>query len=556
MSLNIPTFIYKDLDESTTRCHNKVWNWYLNNLKLGEFERILNNHNNINRLNKLIDELDNDQNNNTMKITLIMIVPNLINSTNLLQDLLSKFFAQSSPANQSSSNAESTEIIITNLGFLKNSQSSIIMATNHTNYTPTTNNNNSGNNNNNIDTTSQNYSFGNLSSYNQTIELNSVISGESGYTPSNYNETTSTIPTEIPTTTNSLTTKFFTDDHINDDESSINSFHPSSSMLSSPKYSLTRVATIQNEDSLTQVTNNSNLSNENSPIIQVDTKESTESEDPINQLNNLNQLNLNNDVKNHDFNSIYSNDYESSIISSEYVPSMITTRTKKLNLRYKLILNNILFRNIQNGEKRTAIRQINEDGIVGDDWLLYDQNFRMDNLELLDLNEIIELMKYEEKILFYDLIFEKTNEHQEDEIDEDDLENIHDNDLSVVEFNGKDDDQLSDDDDDDDDDYDDEGINSIKFVQSNQTTVTPSIGLTKTNTTNTIKTRYSKYGGSIKSEINLYKPDSLFSKMERSKSTPLSTTKKKMKLKLQKHHQNNNNNNNNHQNSEKSCIIS
>lgn len=500
---SIPTFIYKDFEESTTYNYNKVWNWYLNNLKNGEFEQLLHNTKNSTQLDKFIDDLNDG-------VTLILIIPNIINSTILLRDLLTKFFEQNG-------SQAPIEVTITNLGLLKQSQSSIIVA--------------SSNFINNTDLKSQQFSFGPLSNYNQAVELNSIISGESGYTPS---ETDQPIEPTAPTTISSLSHN----DMIDDSESSIDSFHPSGSIPPSPKYSLTRVTTIQNDGSLTHVPNTPNSSEINSPLIQVETKESEDigTTDDEEGKDDVESSSFVGDVESHDVNSVVYSD-DSSIESLDYVPSMITARTKKLNVRYKLILNNILFRD-ENKERRTAIRQNDEDGMC-DDWLLYDSNFRMDNLQLLDLRGVLEMMKFDyKKLLFYDLVLEKMDNQQvEEDEDFDEFEGVQENDLNVVEFNGKEEvDEHEDDEEhgDHDDEYGTEGT-SIRFTQSNQTTITPSIKLTKTNTTNTIKTNY----GSIKSEMNLYKPDSMFSRVERSKSTPnnnhnnahSNTRMKKFKLK-------------------------
>lgn len=515
MSFN-PNFIYKDFDESITHNYNKIWNWYLKNLKTGEFEYILNNDAYSQELNHLIDDLNND-------ITLILIIPNIINSTILLQDLLSKFFQHSASAeNDAHQYPPPLDVIITNLGALSQSQSSIIMATTNTTTL--------------ADSKSTQYSFGTVSSYNQTIELNSIISGESGYTPSFNDPTISTPPTPTPPSHASQSSD--ASDVIDDSESSIDSYRPPESIPPSPKYSLTRVTTIQNDGSLTHVPNSPISSEIHSPVIKVQTKESEEIEsmedDDEDDDDDVQSSSMVGDVENIDANSIYSDD--SSVDSLDYVPSMITARTKKLNIRYKLVLNSILFTN-GDKEKRTAIRQSDENGIC-DDWLLYDAAFRMDNLQLLDLRGVIEMMKFKQKILFYDLVIEKmgpesrNNDEFEEEDDLDDFEDVQDNDLSVVEFVGKeevDENEHEDVDDhgDHDDEYGTEGT-SIRFTQSNQTTITPSIKLSKTNTTNTIRTNH----GSIKSEMNLYKPDPLFSRVERSKSTPYTSTKmKKFKLK-------------------------
>ncbi|CCH45797.1 hypothetical protein BN7_5383 [Wickerhamomyces ciferrii] len=460
-----PTFIHRDFSASTTRHYNEIWNWYLNNLINGEFENITNNKVFRNELNEVVDSVDGD-------IKIMITVPNFLNNEALIRELLTKFFNANGDHEQDDNRLE---ICLTNFGPLKGSGSSIIMAATHT-HIP------------------EDATFGDIANYNQTIELNSVISGESDYIPSINSE--DKIPTPV---------------EIDENESSIDSFHPSVSLPPSPKYSLTRVSTIQNDEGIDELDQGSsthvpntpnNLSNEQQPIVQIESKESGEEEEEEEEGENYDEENKG-ELEEHDIDSIYSD--ESSIDSVEYVPSTITTHSGQLNMRYKMVLNTILFKDDEQN-KRTAIRQNDEDGI-SDDWLLYDEDFRMDNIELFDLRDIIEMMKYEHKILFYDVILEKTN-NQDDEFDDDELNEG--DDLNVVEFNGN-------------SNYHEHEGQSIKFVQSNQTTIQASENLSKTNT---IKTHL----GSIRSEYNLYKPDSLFSKIERSKSTPTNSKMKKLKL--------------------------
>lgn len=74
---------------------------------------------------------------------------------------------------------------------------------------------------------------------------------------------------------------------------------------------------------------------------------------------------------------------------------------------FRLVLQSVLFLNPTNNEIFTAIRQSNNKPTiadVNDDWLLYDSQFSMHNLQILTLQDLSELNKECPKILFYSLV--------------------------------------------------------------------------------------------------------------------------------------------------------
>ncbi|KAH3900332.1 Gis4p SCDLUD_003306 [Saccharomycodes ludwigii] len=75
--------------------------------------------------------------------------------------------------------------------------------------------------------------------------------------------------------------------------------------------------------------------------------------------------------------------------------------------KFRLVLQIILIQNPDTREISTAIRQMNNNPTVAnqdDDWLLYDQFFRMDNLQMLSLKDILGMNRYCPKILFYSMV--------------------------------------------------------------------------------------------------------------------------------------------------------
>lgn len=74
---------------------------------------------------------------------------------------------------------------------------------------------------------------------------------------------------------------------------------------------------------------------------------------------------------------------------------------------FRLVLQSVLFINPTSNEIFTAIRQSNNKPTkadVDDDWLLYDSQFSMHNLQMLTLQDLSELNKGCPKILFYSLV--------------------------------------------------------------------------------------------------------------------------------------------------------
>lgn len=222
-----------------------------------------------------------------------------------------------------------------------------------------------------------------------------------------------------------------------------------------------------------------------------------------------------------DFNDISITNDESSIVSSKneslygesltHFPtriSSITTSDDEFENHDFLILKSILFKD-ENGEFKTAIRQINEDEDIDDDeeedWLVYDEQFSLNNLELLNLNDII----YNElKILFYTLEISDSYDNTEGELD--DESSLGDDDLEVMEFQG-----------------------NITY----HTDATTPVLLSKTNTLNTFK--------SVRSELLVHNPDGTYSNIVKSKSEPLNSANKIRKL----------HSNRKHLNSKASCLI-
>ncbi|SCU89914.1 LAFA_0E21836g1_1 [Lachancea sp. 'fantastica'] len=75
--------------------------------------------------------------------------------------------------------------------------------------------------------------------------------------------------------------------------------------------------------------------------------------------------------------------------------------------RFRLVLQSILIQRPESRQLFTAIRQSNNDpnvAHVNDDWLLYDDKFSMNNLQMLALHDVLELNKFFPKVLFYTLV--------------------------------------------------------------------------------------------------------------------------------------------------------
>lgn len=75
--------------------------------------------------------------------------------------------------------------------------------------------------------------------------------------------------------------------------------------------------------------------------------------------------------------------------------------------RFRLVLQSILIQQTDTRQLYTAVRQSNNDPTVAhvnDDWLLYDDKFSMNNLQILALHDVLEINKFFPKVLFYSLI--------------------------------------------------------------------------------------------------------------------------------------------------------
>jgi hypothetical protein len=196
-------------------------------------------------------------------------------------------------------------------------------------------------------------------------------------------------------------------------------------------------------------------------------------------------------------------------LSLQPFPTMVSATS---SVEHKLVLRSMLLKDLQTGEIRTAIRQI-EDTSMGDDWLVYDETFTMTNLQLLSLEDIVEMNAMCSKFLFYALIADTTPYDDEETDDE-----IGEHDLTVVEFDG--------------------GLGldhlspPIRFIQSNTTQATTPINLSKTNTLHTNHE-------SIRSEILMHRPDNSYAPVLRSKSTPTASSIRKLKKKKSKSRINN-----------------
>ncbi|CDO91738.1 unnamed protein product [Kluyveromyces dobzhanskii CBS 2104] len=77
---------------------------------------------------------------------------------------------------------------------------------------------------------------------------------------------------------------------------------------------------------------------------------------------------------------------------------------------FRLVLQSILIPNKETGQIFTGIRQSENDrsnADINDDWLLYDTNFDLGNLQMLSLYDILDFSKFLPKILFYSMIHVK-----------------------------------------------------------------------------------------------------------------------------------------------------
>ena len=99
-------------------------------------------------------------------------------------------------------------------------------------------------------------------------------------------------------------------------------------------------------------------------------------------------------------------DDEEDISSSDYsILSILPSISICDSLGYfRLVLQSILIQNPDTKEIFTAIRQSNNEPTVAsvtDDWLLYDSNFSMNNLQILTLQDLLDIKRSFPKILLY-----------------------------------------------------------------------------------------------------------------------------------------------------------
>lgn len=81
---------------------------------------------------------------------------------------------------------------------------------------------------------------------------------------------------------------------------------------------------------------------------------------------------------------------------------------------FRLVLQSSLVQNPETKEVYTAIRQSNNEPTVAnieDDWLLYDSNFSMDNLQMLTLQDLLDTNRLFPKIIFYSMIVVSDHEN-------------------------------------------------------------------------------------------------------------------------------------------------
>ncbi|CAI4047875.1 hypothetical protein SKDZ_13G1280 [Saccharomyces kudriavzevii ZP591] len=111
-------------------------------------------------------------------------------------------------------------------------------------------------------------------------------------------------------------------------------------------------------------------------------------------------------------------DEDEDISSSDYsVLSILPSISICDSLGYfRLVLQSILIQDPDTKEIFTAIRQSNNKptmASVTDDWLLYDSNFSMNNLQILTLQDLLDIKRSFPKILFYTMVIVTDSGHQQ-----------------------------------------------------------------------------------------------------------------------------------------------
>lgn len=123
-------------------------------------------------------------------------------------------------------------------------------------------------------------------------------------------------------------------------------------------------------------------------------------------------------------------DDEEDISSSDYsILSILPSISICDSLGYfRLVLQSILIQNPDTKEIFTAIRQSNNEPTVAsvtDDWLLYDSNFSMNNLQILTLQDLLDIKRSFPKILLYTMVIVTNSGQQQIEEENTNLNQQH-----------------------------------------------------------------------------------------------------------------------------------
>lgn len=103
------------------------------------------------------------------------------------------------------------------------------------------------------------------------------------------------------------------------------------------------------------------------------------------------------------------NDFEDDSASSDYsvVSILPSISIKDARGHFRLVMQSSLLQDPETKEIYTAIRQSNNQPTIAgidDDWLLYDSQFSMNNLQMLTLQELLDMNRSFPKIIFYSMI--------------------------------------------------------------------------------------------------------------------------------------------------------
>lgn len=517
---------YNTLDKHIEHNYNTLLSWYLTNLKNGEFEQLTHNKQRSKQLEIFLNTQFQDFGYDSEKVFLVISLPSMISpeiSARILPDLLLKVFSHiegTKPPKISITSIGQNSITNEQLYIVRNISDNFETKSQLSFGVNSRHGGTAGENNNNINNNGSNSS--------NNVELNSIISGESGFSLCSTN---SSIPSS-----HVMENKIFHSvpsidiDQIEDTAQPRNSDVDNLSIDSyNPEYE----QSIGSENNLTRVSTNEESVIEQPPMVKIQSVKSDYDNSPSQNLNHsqsvsthtVNQTDKQSFIS--DTNSQFSQD--TSFLGGNFLkqyPSIVTTNTSiGTSIQYNLILDSMLFINVDDGLITTAIKQSTDNSTLNqsaydedydddeEEWLLYDENFSLDNLQLLNFDEVIESTPHTEKVLFYSLVSTRIRPNSEDELDIDDEydennandnSNSTNNDLTVMEFNGRD--TIA---------YDGE---QIRYIDTNNTSVASPNDLSKQTTNRSSRTNF----GSIKSELNLiYKADTILSHIQRSKSTPV-----------------------------------